>query len=130
MPVMVYMDETGDHGLDAPDKDFPVFVLTLFICDVAEYQNVIMPRFCRFKMDFFKHEGVIFHSRAMRRSEREFTFLAHPEKRDAFYGRLYAEMDGCAYQLISVAIRKEAHKARYQKAAHNPYNMALEFAIE
>jgi hypothetical protein len=69
MPVVVYLDETGDHSLEAADAHFPVFVLTLLVCDIDCYTNQIVPRFYRFKIDYFGHEGVILHSRRIRRSE-------------------------------------------------------------
>ena len=39
-------------------------------------------------------------------------------------------MDTCKFSLISVAIRKEKHRERYGKAAWNPYEMSMEFALE
>ena len=33
MPLMVFLDEAGDHSLDPVDKDFPVFVLVFVLCD-------------------------------------------------------------------------------------------------
>src|SRR5207237_9438378 len=32
MPLMVFLDEAGDHSLDPVDKDFPVFGLVLLLC--------------------------------------------------------------------------------------------------
>ncbi len=29
MPLIVYMDETGDHTLEVVDKDYPIFGLVL-----------------------------------------------------------------------------------------------------
>lgn len=37
---------------------------------------------------------------------------------------------GLDYSLISVFIRKQAHKDRYGMGAANPYELALEFAME
>lgn len=130
MPVVVYMDETGDHSLDAADAHFPVFVLTMVVCDTDCYATQIVPRFYRFKFDHFGHESVILHSRRMRKSEGPFSFLADPAKRGPFYERLCAEMAACDYQVISIGIRKERHRERYGAAARNPYRMSIEFALE
>ena len=81
MPSVVYLDETGDHTLEAVDQDFPVFVLCLLICDTTKYVEHIVPAFCRLKFDYFGHEGVIIHSRYIRKSQGDFVFLTHPEKR-------------------------------------------------
>ena len=49
MPLVVYFDEVGNPTLDATDKDFPVFAITLFICDTDCYVNDITPRVDRLK---------------------------------------------------------------------------------
>jgi hypothetical protein len=33
MPLMVFLDEAGDHSLNPVDKDFPVFVLVILLCE-------------------------------------------------------------------------------------------------
>ena len=90
MPVVVYVDENGDHSLEAVDPHFPIFVLTMMIADVKGYYEKIVPAICQLKVNHFGHEGVI----------------------------------------ISVVIRKQAHKDKYGKAARNPYDLAFTFALE
>ena len=72
MPLIVYLDETGDHALEIVDKEFPVFALVLLACDTEEYLKKIVPAFYRFKMDYFGHEAVIFHSRDIRKAQKDF----------------------------------------------------------
>lgn len=59
MPVVVYLDEAGDHSLEREDKDFPVFVLVMFVCEIDDYVNKIVPAVYKLKLDYFGHEGVI-----------------------------------------------------------------------
>lgn len=126
----MYLDETGDHSLEPVDPDFPVFVLVLLICDVQKYREQIVPAFYRLKFDYFGHEGVILHSRDIRKAQGDFAFLANPEEREGFYERLNEIMGGSEYTLIAVAIRKQKHKEKYGKAAKNPYDLAFAFALE
>lgn len=117
MPVVVYVDENGDHSLEAVDPHFPIFVLTMMIADVKGYYEKI-------------HEGVILHSRDIRKAQGDFRFLNDPTKREPFYVQLYDVMENCCFTIISVVIRKQAHKDKYGKAARNPYDLAFTFALE
>ncbi len=42
MPLIAYLDETGDHSLESIDKDFPIFVLVMLICDTTSYAQKIV----------------------------------------------------------------------------------------
>jgi uncharacterized protein DUF3800 len=130
MPVVVYVDENGDHSLEAVDPHFPIFVLTMMIADVKGYYEKIVPAICQLKFNHFGHEGVILHSRDIRKAQGDFRFLNDPAKREPFYLQLYDVMETCCYTIISVVIRKQAHKDKYGKAARNPYDLAFTSALE
>jgi hypothetical protein len=130
MPVVVYIDENGDHSLEAVDPHFPIFVLTMMIADVKAYYEKIIPAMCEFKFNHFGHEGVILHSRDIRKAQGAFGFLNDLAKREPFYAQLYQLMETSSYTIISVVIRKQKHKDRYGKAAKNPYDLAFTFALE
>jgi hypothetical protein len=130
MPVIVYLDETGDHGMEAIDANFPVFVLTMVIADIDVYTDQIIPAFCRFKFGHCGHEGVVLHSREIRKAQGDFGFLTDAAVRPAFYDGLYRLMDQSEYQVISVAVQKQRHKDRYGARARHPYHMAFTFALE
>lgn len=129
MPLVVYLDETGDHSLELIDKDFPVFGVILLICDTDVYIRQIVPAVYRFKFDYFGHEGVVLHSREIRRAQGEFGFLTNPSKRQPFYERINQIMS-FDYRLIAAFIRKQRHKDRYGERAAHPYELALTFALE
>jgi len=130
MSLMAFLDEAGDHSLDPVDKDFPVFVLVFVLCEEADYTDALVPAFTRFKVKHFGHDGVILHSRDIRKALGDFSFLQVPGKREAFYADLNDLMTEAAFQLIAIAIRKQSHKDRYGKACRNPYELALEFGME
>ncbi|HEX7153834.1 MAG TPA: DUF3800 domain-containing protein [Thermoanaerobaculia bacterium] len=130
MAVMVFLDEAGDQSLDPVDKDFPVFVLVFVICDDTEYTDVLVPAFTRLKVKHFGHDGVVLHSRDIRKAIGDFAFLQVPEKRESFLADLNALMVVARFQLIAIAIRKQSHKAKYGKACRNPYELALEYGME
>lgn len=130
MATIVYLDETGDHSLEKDDKDFPLFVLTMVVCDDEEYIENIAPLVNRLKFDYFGHEGVILHSREIRKAQKDFSFLLNPNERQPFYERLNRIMAEADYRLIVTAIRKQDHRAKYGKNAENPYDLSLTFSME
>jgi hypothetical protein len=85
MPLVVYFDEVGNPTLDPSDKDFPVFAIALLICDSQCYINQIVPRVNQVKFDVFGHEGVILHSRDIRKAQGDFGFLTDLARRQPFY---------------------------------------------
>ena len=129
MPLVVYFDEVGNPTLDASDKDFPVFAIAMFICDTNCYVNQIVPRVSRLKFDYFGHEGIVLHSRDIRKAQGDFGFLTNPDVRAAFMSDLSSIMDSCDYKLLAVAIRKDKLVSRYVYPA-DPYDLALLFAME
>ncbi len=130
MPLIVYLDEAGDHTLELVDKEFPLFTTALFICEQTVYTQKILPAVNQLKMDFFGHEAVILHSRDIRRAQNNFLFLRNGEKRLLFTKRLNQIMADSEYNIIASVIRKQLHKERYGMNAENPYDLALLFSIE
>ena len=130
MPLIVYLDETGDHSLELVDKDYPVFGLVMVICDHNAYIDKIVPAIYRLKMDFFGHEGVILRSYDIRKQKGPYAFLSNAARRNEFYSRINGIMGLQDYTLVAAMIRKQHHKERYGDAAANPYDLAMEFALE
>ena len=44
MPLLVFLDETGDHSLELIDEGYPVFGVVMLICDAETYVQGILPR--------------------------------------------------------------------------------------
>ena len=130
MPIIAFLDETGNHSLNHGDADYPIFGLALLICEHESYARRIVPSFCKLKLDYFGREDVILHSTDIRKCRGEFAFLLNPEMRQPFYGRINEIMSGSDYQIIAPIIQKARHRQRYGENAINPYDLALEFALE
>jgi hypothetical protein len=110
VPYIVYLDETGDHSLELIDKDFPIFCVTMLVCDMKEYAQNIVPKAYQIKMDYWGHENVILHSRDIRKAQGDFGFLTDATKRQPFYERINELMGNCEYQIIAAVIKKQVHK--------------------
>jgi len=130
MPLIAYLDESGDHSLDPLDANYPLFVLALFICDTAYYAETLVPQVYKLKMDFWGHEMAILRSRNIRKAEGRFSILLNEPVRRSFIERLTRLMAETQYQVIASVIRKGGLKDRYGTQARNPYDLALKFAME
>ena len=126
---VVYVDESGDHGLLSIDPEFPVFVLAFCVFEKSHYVNVAAPAAQRIKFDYFGHDQVIFHERQIRKQEFPFAFLKNRERRDEFMQRLDKLVEESDFLLIAAAIDKLALKSKY-KQPNNPYEIALCFCME
>ncbi len=81
-------------------------------------------------MDFFGHAGVILRSYDIRKQKGPYAFLSNATRRNEFYTRINRIMGLEEHTLIASMIRKQHHKDRYGDAAANPYDLAMEFALE
>ena len=56
---LVFVDESGDHGLVSIDPMYPVFVLAFCIVRKEDYVVAITPAMQKFKLKYFGHEEVV-----------------------------------------------------------------------
>lgn len=126
---IVYVDESGDHGLLSIDPEFPVFVLAFCVFEKDHYINFVVPSAQRIKFSYFGHDQVIFHERQIRKQEFPFVFLKNRERRDDFMQKLDQFVEESRFLLIAAAIDKHALKTKY-KRPENPYEIALCFCME
>ncbi|MHB1951566.1 MAG: DUF3800 domain-containing protein [Acidiferrobacteraceae bacterium] len=126
---LVFVDESGDHGLEVIDLDYPMFVLAFCVINKADYVGTVVPAIQRFKLKHFGHDNVILHERDMRKDIGHFAFLKSREKKTAFLDELTQIVADLPFCLICSVIRKEALKRKYADP-HNPYHVALGFGLE
>ena len=66
-----FIDESGDHGLTKINTDFPVFLLCGVLIKEEDYETV-RQAINRLKHSIWGNKEVIFHSRDIRKCEKEF----------------------------------------------------------
>src|ERR1700682_4497540 len=128
--LIAYLADAGDHSLTTITKDNPAFALGFLICDVDTYISEIVPRITRLKIDFFGHDAVILHAREIHRRIGPFAALQNKARCVAFWSSVQDIIKTAPFDLIAVAIRKDAHVAKYGENAKDPYELSLEFGIE
>ncbi len=126
---IVFVDESGDHGLDSIDPNYPIFVLAFCIFRKTEYTELLVPTLQRFKFRHFGHDQVILHEIDIRRDRGDFSHLKTREKKEAFLAELSDIVNEVPFTLVSTVIQKQAYKARYHDPA-NPYHVALGYGLE
>jgi len=127
---IVFLDEAGDHTLEIVDKNFPLFILVAFIVERDYYIREIIPNVIKVKYDFFNTEGVILHSRDIRKRQGSFLVLMNSEIRKRFYQTINRIMEQSQYHLISCVIKKQEHKEKYGMFAENPYDLSMKIILE
>ncbi|MEA2604401.1 MAG: hypothetical protein QOF89_5393 [Acidobacteriota bacterium] len=126
---IVYVDESGDHGLLSIDPQYPVFVLAFCIFHKEEYRLTASPALQDLKFRNFGHDMVIFHEREIRKATGLFSFLVDTGRREQFMQDLNGLIESIPVTLIGSVIQKERLRARYA-CPPNPYHIALAFGLE
>ena len=129
MKFYLYIDESGDHGLTTLNPDFPVFLLCGVIISETEYQ-IVRNLFNQIKNSLWENKEVIFHSRDIRKCEKEFSILFDLEKKKSFYESLNSVIKQSSYSVIASAIQKDNYIKRFGRLSNDVYELALSFIIE
>jgi len=125
---IVFVDESGDHSLEAINPEWPLFVLSFCIFPVAAYVGHVTPEIRRLKFETFGHDMVILHEHDIRKKKGAFAQL-NKEARESFLNRLTEIIAAVDMTMIAVVIDKVQHKAKYSAPIH-PYHLAMQFGLE
>lgn len=125
---VVYVDESGDHGLESLDDYYPVFVLSFCVFHKNHYARNVVPAIEAFKFRHFGHDTVVLHEHEIRKEKGAFRFIDRAHKR-AFYDELTGIIETSKFILISCVIDKRRLREKSQLAG-NPYHRALGFCLE
>ena len=124
-----FLDETGDHGLNFIDENFPIFLLAGCLINKDEYTK-LQKEIDAFKQEFFNTTEVILHSRDIRKCDGAFQILFDLDLKKSFYEKLNKIISEANFIIISVAIDKKKHIEKYGKIAQNPYSICLSYILE
>lgn len=125
---IVYVDESGDHGMEKLDANYPMFVLAFCVFYKRHYAERVVPALEKFKFNHFGHDLVVLHEHEIRKETGAFRFGSRQEKEE-FLSELTSIIDQSNFILISCVINKEGLR-RAGGAPPNPYNLALSFCLD
>jgi hypothetical protein len=126
---VVYVDESGDHGLRKIDEAYPIFVLAFIIMRRDDYITHITPDLQRLKFNYWGHDQVVFHEHDIRKKQGPFSILANETTQKGFMNDLTQLLIKSPFQISVAIIDKKRLLIRYSDP-WNPYNIALKFCME
>ena len=127
---IVYVDESGDHGLERIDSEYPLFVLTFCIFKKSDYISTIVPTLQSLKFRYWGHDAVVLHEHDLRKNRSaDFSLLLDATIREPLMADLNAAVESMPFHIITTVLRKELHRNNYISPEH-PYHLSLEFCLE
>ncbi|MFM0341829.1 DUF3800 domain-containing protein [Paraburkholderia fungorum] len=126
---VVYVDESGDHGMQTLDANYPVFVLAFCVFYKRHYSEKVVPALHKFKFNHFGHDLVVLHEHEIRKEKGDFRFFVNREHKQQFICELTGIIELSNFILISCVIDKIRLRERGD-ADNNPYHLALGFCLE
>ena len=127
---IIYVDESGDHGLKSIDPEYPIFCLAFCIIKKTDYASIICPSIQELKFKYWGHEFVNLHSSDIKKQQGDFAFLRSSEKiREEFFEDLNSMIKKAPMNIVASVIQKDNLKKRYSNP-YNPYEISLLFCME
>ncbi|MBF6022870.1 DUF3800 domain-containing protein [Lysobacter niastensis] len=126
---LIFIDESGDHGLASIDRHYPVFVLCCVLIRKDHYVNQLVPRLTKLKLDVWGHAEVVLHEHDIRKPKGVYSILQIEHVRNAFHQQITEIFAECEYMLIYSVIKKEEYARRYAAPA-SPYDLSMSFVLE
>ncbi len=126
---VVYVDESGDHGMQTLDANYPVFVLAFCVFYKRHYSEKVVPALHKFKFNHFGHDLVVLHEHEIRKEKGAFRFFTNRQHKQNFLTDLTSIIEVSNFILISCVIDKAKLRERGD-TDKNPYHLALGFCLE
>ena len=127
---IVYVDESGDHGLRNIDPEFPVFCLAFCIIEKTEYYNKVVPALQELKFRYWGHDTVVLHEHDIRIQRGDFSFLrGDSATREVFMSEIESLVQNTSMKIIASVIQKDKLNKKYS-LPDNPYELAMRFCLE
>jgi hypothetical protein len=127
--TIVYVDESGDHGLTSIDPGYPVFVLLFVVFRTSTYINQFVPAVGSLKFRLFGHDGVILHEREIRKDLGPFAILRQREKKEEFLEEINQIVTRTPFEVIA-SVHDKRRLRGSDAAIEHLYHQGLRFGIE
>jgi hypothetical protein len=126
---VVYVDESGDHGMQNLDAGYPVFVLAFCVFNKRHYTRKVVADVEDLKFKYFGHDLIVLHEHEIRKEKGDFKRFHNRRLKSQFMSDLTDVIEASNFILISCIIDKHNLKLK-QANPSNPYHIALGFCLE
>lgn len=127
---IIYVDESGDHGMLKINPQYPIFVLSFCLFKIDDYVNGIVPGLQNIKFKYFGHDQIIFHEHEIRKQENDYAFLRTDKNlRNNFLNDISGFVAKSDFEIFAILIDKYKLRDKY-KNPFNPYFISLQFGLE
>ena len=126
---IIFLDESGDHNLVKYDIQYPIFTLVGCIFEKVYYEEQVIAKVNKLKINHFNNKNTILHSYEIRKAKNDFKSLLNPLKRKVFIEDMNILMQDLNYTIISSCIRKDKLTSIYNDPS-DPYELSFSFIIE
>ncbi len=125
---IVFVDESGDHGMANIDPAFPLFVLSCCLTSKRDYMAAVIPAIQQIKFATFGHDAVVLHEREIRRDSAPFSVLRDRDRKQAFIDALTDALASAPMTIFATVIDKRRLQDRQR--GENPYEVSMRFCLE
>jgi len=125
----LFLDESGDHGLTSINENSSIFLLCGVLFHSEAYDS-FSNELDTIKTNFWNSTQVVFHSRDIRKCNKEFAILLDYNVKAKFYESLNNCIQKGTYTAFATAIRKDEYIRRFGKLSNDVYELSLSFIIE
>jgi len=125
----LFLDESGDHGLNEINPQSSAFLLCGVLISAENY-TLINKCIDGLKHHFWGNKDVILHSRDIRKCDKEFQILLNLDVKKEFYIQLNNCITDGEYTVITSAINKNEYIKKFGRISNNVYELCLSFIIE
>lgn len=126
---IVFVDESGDHGMDSIDNGYPLFVLSCCLISKRDYMDTVVPAMQKVKFSTFGHDAVILHEREIRKDVGHFSVLRDRDRKQAFLQALTDVLERTPMTIFAAVIDKR-RLAGHRLRDESPYELSLRFCLE
>lgn len=126
---IVYVDESGDHGMQSIDETYPVFVLAFCVFHKRHYSERVVPALEMFKFEHFGHDQIVLHENEIRKEKGVFRIFPTRAHKNRFMEELTSIIEEHHFILMSCVIDKRRLREQ-QSTPSNPYHVALRYCLE
>ena len=129
MKHYLFLEESGDHGIENVDPQFPLLVLCGLLINEDSYKT-IKTEIKSIKQDLWKGEKVIFNSRQIKKYENEFRILRDYTTNLIFKRRIKRLTIDSEYTVIAASLKKDTNKIPKIELAQNIYRDTFKFILQ